>query len=82
MSVITPARRHKPGVQEDREHPAHHKVPPQPVSGDAVLRDETSDGQRCVGREGSRDHRRAGQPPRHISAGQKELRRAAASRDV
>ena len=54
--------------EEHREHAAHQHVPPQPVAGDAIRRDDTGDDERRVGGERRRDHRRAGEPPRHIAA--------------
>src|SRR5213592_3780417 len=66
------------GVEEHREHPAREQVPPQPVARDPVLRDQTGDDKGRVRGERGRHHRRARQPPRHVSPGEKELRRVLA----
>ncbi len=50
--------------EDDREHVG----PPEPVSRDAVGRDQSGDRERCVGGEGGRDDRGPGQPPRESSA--------------
>ena len=57
----------EPREEEHREHAAHQHVPPQPVAGDAVRDDEPGDDERRVGGERRRDHRRAGEPPRHVA---------------
>ncbi len=61
------------GVEEDGEHAAGDEVPPQPVAGDAAHRDHAGDGQRGVGGERGGDHRRAGQPPGDVAAGEEEF---------
>ena len=65
-------------VDEHREHAARGHVPPQPVAGNAVARDDPRDQQRRVGGKGRGHHRRAGEPPGDVAAREKELRRAAA----
>ena len=55
----------QPREKENGQHPGGQHRPPQPVSGDAVFHDHLGDRQRRVGGERRRDHRRAGQPPRH-----------------
>src|SRR5262249_53745581 len=64
-------------VEKDREHAAHDKVPPEPISRDPVFGDEASDSERGVGREGSGNHRSAGQPPGHVASGEEKLAGAA-----
>ncbi len=61
------------GVEEHRQHAARDEAPPQPVAGDPVGRDHAGDRQRRVGGEGGRDHGGAGQPPRHVAAGEEEF---------
>ncbi len=61
------------GEEKHGEHSAHQHVPPEPVSGDPVLGDETCDDQRGISRERRRDHRSAGEPPCHLTAGKEVL---------
>ena len=61
------------GVEEHGEHAARDEVPPQPVARDAAHRDHAGDGQRRVGGERGRHHRRPGQPPRNVAPGEEEL---------
>ena len=63
----------QPGVEEDREHAARNKIPPQPIAGDAALGHHAGDRQRRVGGEGRGDHRRTGQPPRDVAPGEEEF---------
>ncbi len=63
----------QPRVEEDREHPARHEAPPQPVARDAAPGHQAGHHQRRIGGEGGGHHRGARQPPRHVPAGEEEL---------
>ena len=69
----------EPREEEHGEHSAHQHVPPQPVAGDAVRGDEARHDERRVGGERRRDHRRAGEPPRHLRAREEVLLEALAA---
>ena len=58
----------QPGEEEDRQDARDGPVPPQPVAGDAVAGHQPGHDQRRVRREGRRDHRGAGEPPRQRAA--------------
>src|SRR4029077_6173009 len=61
------------GEEEHGEHSAHQHVPPNPVSGNAVVVDETRHDERCIGSESRRDHRCAGEPPGHLASSEEVL---------
>src|SRR2546426_3751884 len=70
--------------EKDGQHPGREHRPPEPVPGDAVLRDHLRDGERRVGGERRRDHRGAGDPPRHRVCGEEvvEHRTTSPAREV
>ena len=63
--------------EEDRQHPGREHRPPQPVPGDPVLGHHLGDGERRVGGEGGRDHRRSRDPPRHRARGEEVIEHGA-----
>ncbi len=59
----------EPGKEEHGQDPGERTVPPEPVAGHAVLRDQARHGERRVGGERRRHHGRPGEPPRERAAG-------------
>ena len=66
------------GEEQHAEHAAEGAAPPDPVAGDAVAGDDAGDGERGVGRERRRHHRRPREPPRQVAAGEEVLAQALA----
>src|SRR4051812_20645319 len=65
--------------EEHGEHSTHQHVPPNPVSGDTMVVDEARHDEWCVGSEGRRDHRSAGEPPGHLTSGEEVFAEALAA---
>ncbi len=64
----------EPREEEHCQHSACDHVPPEPVAGDSVPRDQSRNYKRSVRGERGCDHRGSGEPPGHVAPRKEELR--------